>query len=87
MLDSSLLISGSLLLSLSFTDIHWQCGDLNEPLQVPVHLHSRKGGGVSQQKLLWAQSTHDEDAMLGHIKNVWTTKCSHFWKKSLMFTN
>lgn len=39
-------------------DIHWQCGDLHEPLQVPAHLHARQSGGVSQQELLWAQSTH-----------------------------
>lgn len=33
-------------------DIHWQCGDLHEPIQVPAHLHARQSGGVSQQELL-----------------------------------
>lgn len=33
-------------------DIHWQCGDLHKPLQVPDHIHAREGGGVSQPKLL-----------------------------------
>lgn len=39
-------------------DVHWQRGDLHEPLQVPAYLHARQSGGVSQQELLWAQSTH-----------------------------
>lgn len=33
-------------------DIHWQRGDLHEPLQVPAYLHARQSGGVSQQELL-----------------------------------
>lgn len=39
--------------SLLPSDVHWQCGDLHEPLQVPAYLHARKSGGVPQQKLLW----------------------------------
>lgn len=46
------------LLFISLSDIHWQRGDLHEPIQVPAHLHARQSGGVSQQELLWAQSTH-----------------------------
>lgn len=46
------------LLFIFLLDIHWQCGDLHEPIQVPAHLHAWQSGGVSQQELLWAQSTH-----------------------------
>lgn len=42
----------SLFFSSPPADVHWQRGDLHEPLQVPAHLHARESGGVSQQELL-----------------------------------
>ena len=40
------------------TDVHWQCGDIDKPLQTSTHLYSRESGRVQKPKLLWTQSAH-----------------------------
>lgn len=61
--ESNLWIGANALFLLLPSDIHWQRGDLHEPLQVPAHLHTRESRGVSQQELLRIKPTHVSPAL------------------------